>query len=139
MNTNGKHKSPAHAIASRPKEYSLWTGPGPNAYDVLLSMTKHNHGPAFTIGSKHKHLEVPTHPVGPNQYSLPNTIGNTNFSTRIKTAPKFTMSSRHNFMSTTYGTESSPAHLYNYDDHVIRPSPPKFTMAGKHTHKHFFV
>ena len=63
--------------------------PGPNSYnDEIL----HNRGPAYTIGSKHKHLEIPTHPVGPNQYNLPNTIGNVNVSTRIKTAPKFTIS-----------------------------------------------
>lgn len=131
MQTNGKYKSPEYPLSSRPKEYSLWTGPGPNAYDVLLHSRKQFKGPEFTIGTKHKHLEVPVHPVGPNQYSLPNTIGNTNFSTRIKTAPKFTMSSRYNFMSTTFGMESSPGHLYKYDDHVIRPSPPKYTMAGK--------
>ena len=130
MQINGRYKSPAYAITSRPKEYSLWTGPGPNAYDVLASYKQFN-GPAFTMGSKHKHLEIPAHPVGPNQYNLPNTIGNTNYSTRVKTAPKYTMSSRHHFNSITYGTDASPSRLYNYDDHVIKPSPPKYTMAGK--------
>lgn len=57
--------------------------------------------PAYTIGSKHRHLEIPTHPVGPNQYNLPNTIGSRNISTKVKTAPAFTMSCKLEFYRIT--------------------------------------
>lgn len=33
-------------------------------------------------------------------------------------------------MSITYGMDQSPGLLYNYDDNVIKPKAPKFTMAG---------
>lgn len=128
----GREKGPAYAIASRPKEYSLWSSPGPSQYaperHVDPAATR---APAYTIGSKHKHLEIPAHPVGPNQYSLKNTIGNRNFPTNIKTAPAFSMSSRTNFMSTTYGMMHAAPRLYYPDIDVIKTKPPKYSIAGR--------
>ena len=66
----------------------LWHPPGPGRYQPENYKDK---APAFTIGSKHKHLEIPAHPVGPNQYSIPNTIGHHNLTSNIKNGPKFTL------------------------------------------------
>lgn len=129
--TTGKESTPKPHIVSRPKEYGLWTGPGPNQYYPMNSAKPSS--PAFTIGSKHKHLEVPCHPVGPNQYSLPNTIGNNNFCTFVKTAPKFSLSSRNKFMSTTFGLEDNTNHsLYVIDVDRVKKSAPRWTISGRH-------
>jgi hypothetical protein len=47
--------------------------------------------PAYTLGIKHRHLEVSTHPVGPNQYDIKNTIGSNNFCTKILNSPSFSI------------------------------------------------
>ncbi len=60
----GREASPTPHIVSRPKDYSLYVGPGPAHYSPERIKSS---APAFTIGVKHKHLELPVHPVGPNQ------------------------------------------------------------------------
>ncbi len=89
VTVNGKTHVPGSHITSRPKEYTLWHNPGPGRYEPERYAPK---SPAFTIGQKHKHLEKPVHTVGPNEYNLKNTIGNSNFESNIKNAPKATIS-----------------------------------------------
>ena len=60
----GRDTSPTPRIVSRPKEYSLYVGPGPADYAPERIKSS---APAYTIGVKHKQLEIPVHPVGPNQ------------------------------------------------------------------------
>lgn len=94
---------------------------------------KYKHAsPAYTIGTKHKHLEVPPHPVGPNQYSLPCTIGHKNFQTSIKSSPQYSLSGRSKFMSITYGMDDSQAKLYFPSLNFVKANSPKWTLVGKH-------
>lgn len=73
------------------KLLGLWHPPGPGKY---RPEDFKNNAPAYTIGTKHKHLEIPSHPVGPNQYSIHNTIGHHNMVSNIKNGPKFSISCR---------------------------------------------
>lgn len=124
----GRIKAPAYHVTSRPKEYSLWANPGPGTYKPETYKDK---APMYTIGSKHKHLEIPAHPVGPNQYTIPNTIGNSSHYGKIKNAPKFSISSRQKFMSITYGMDETPTKLYNPNLDAVKATPSKWTIAGR--------
>lgn len=91
-----------------------------------------NSSPAYTIGTKHKHLEIPAHPVGPNQYNLPCTIGKRNIQASIKNAPQYSLSGRNKFMSITYGMDSSPSKLYYPSLEHVKANPPRWTIVGRH-------
>ncbi|CAF0812398.1 unnamed protein product, partial [Brachionus calyciflorus] len=125
----GRVKIPSCYITSRPQNNNSSDTPGPQKY---APEKYYYSGPKITIGSKHKHLDIPVHPVGPNAYNLPNTIGNTNVKSNIKTAPKVSLSGRNNFMSITYGMEKSPTTLYYPSLNQVKTSPPRWTLTGRH-------
>ena len=70
----------------------IYVSPGPAAYapEKHQDPMKSNR-PAYSLGIKHRHLEVSSHPVGPNQYEIKNTIGNYNYSTKIQNSPSFSI------------------------------------------------
>ncbi len=72
----------------------LILGPGHYAPEKYGNISKPG-VPAFSFSSRHKHLEIPTHPVGPNQYTVPNTIGHVNYVTNIKNSPAFSISCKY--------------------------------------------
>lgn len=129
LTNRGKVKISTGFITSRPTASFSNSSPGP--MDYCPEKIK-NPSPAFTIGTKHKHLEIPTHPVGPNQYYLPCTIGNKNYQTSIKNAPQFSLAGRNKFMSITYGMDSSPSKLYYPSLDHVKAKSPKWTMVGRH-------
>lgn len=129
LTNRGKVKISTSFITSRPR--TSISNPGPGPMDYFPEKMK-NSSPAFRIGIKHKHLELPSHPVGPNQYILPCTIGNKNYQTSIKTAPQYSLAGRNKFMSITYGMESSPSKLYYPSLEHVKTRPPKWTMVGRH-------
>ncbi len=90
----GRTDPPTAYITSRPRDSSVWFGPGPGRYNPEKSMAR-SAAPSYSIGQKHKHLEKLVHTVGPNQYGIKNSIGGSNFKSTLRTAPAVSMSCKH--------------------------------------------
>jgi hypothetical protein len=84
-------RSPSYTIKGRNiiKKTDVDIGPGPGAYNPSIEPLKPN-APSISITSKNREPTTTDHQVGPNQYNLPNSIGNKK-NLYSKTAPAYSI------------------------------------------------